>query len=87
MARARSSRVHAHASPEPLALPELPPLLSADEVAGLLRTTRKAIYGMIERRQIPGVVRIGERRILVRRDVLLAWLHERELPGPSSVSG
>ena len=42
-----------------------PVLLTPTEVAGLLRTSRKAIYTMIERGQLPGVTRIG-RRVLVR---------------------
>jgi excisionase family DNA binding protein len=46
------------------------------EVAALLRTSRKAIYAMAERRQLPGLTRIG-RRLLVRRDDLLSWLDER----------
>jgi excisionase family DNA binding protein len=44
-------------------------LLTPTEVAALLRTSRKAIYTMIERAQLPGVVRIG-RRVLVREDAL-----------------
>jgi excisionase family DNA binding protein len=48
-------------------------LLTADEVATLLRTSRKAIYAMIERRQLPGVRRIG-RRVLLDRHELLHWL-------------
>lgn len=54
---------------------ELPLLLTPEEAAGLLRTTRKAIYVMASRRQLPGVTRIG-RRVLVRRDVLLHWLDQ-----------
>jgi excisionase family DNA binding protein len=53
---------------------DLPFLLDAADLAVLLRTTRKAVYGLIERGQVPGVIRIG-RRVLVRRDVLLEWLH------------
>jgi hypothetical protein len=30
-------------------------LLTVEETADLLRTTRKAVYALIERRQIPGV--------------------------------
>ena len=51
-------------------------LLRVPEVADLLRTSRKAIYTMIERGQLPGVVRIGH-RVLVREDVLLHWLRQK----------
>ena len=54
---------------------ELPVLLTADEVAALLRTTRKAIYVMAGRRRLPGVTYVG-RRVLVRRDDLLHWLDQ-----------
>lgn len=39
----------------------LPRLLTVDEAAKLLRTTRRAIYAMLERRQLPGVIRIRRR--------------------------
>jgi excisionase family DNA binding protein len=53
----------------------VPTLLTTDEVAATLRTSRKAIYAMIER-QLPGIVRIG-RRVLVRQDALLDWLRQK----------
>jgi excisionase family DNA binding protein len=56
-----------------------PILLTPSEVAELLRTSRKAIYTMIERAQLPGVVRIG-RRVLVREDALLDWLRQKSMP-------
>jgi excisionase family DNA binding protein len=56
-----------------------PMLLTPTEVAGLLRTSRKAIYSMVERAQLPGVVRIG-RRVLVREDSLLDWLRQKSTP-------
>jgi predicted DNA-binding transcriptional regulator AlpA len=37
----------------------LPLLLTVSETATLLRTTRKAVYAMIERGLLPGVTRIG----------------------------
>ena len=49
----------------------LPFYLTADEAADLLRTSRKAIYAMIERRQLPGVSRIG-RRVLISASILLS---------------
>jgi excisionase family DNA binding protein len=54
----------------------LPALLTPTEVAASLRTSRKAIYAMIERGQLPGIVRIG-RRVLVREDSLLDWLGQK----------
>lgn len=59
----------------------LPVLLTVDEAATLLRTTRKAIYAMVERRQLPGVTRIG-RRVLFRSTDLLHWLHQKRAPSP-----
>ena len=55
---------------------ELPRLLLADEVAELLSTSRKAVYGMADRGVLPGVVRLG-RRLLFREDALLDWLREK----------
>jgi excisionase family DNA binding protein len=57
----------------------LPILLTADEAADLLRTTRRAIYAMIARRQLPGVIRV-RRRVLLRSDALLHWLEQKSAP-------
>ena len=59
--------------------PRVPALLTTDEVAALLRTSRKAIYTMVERHQLPGIVRLG-RRVLVREDALLDWLRQKSTP-------
>lgn len=48
-------------------------LLTVSEVAGVLRTSPKAIYSMIERGQLPGVCRVG-RRVLIQRGALLSFL-------------
>ena len=58
-----------------------PLFLTADEVAALLRTTRKAIYAMVERGLLPGVTRVG-RRVLIRSEVLLDWLRRKSTPSP-----
>ena len=60
----------AHLSP-----PDLPYLLTVEEVAAWLRTTPKAIYALKERGRLAGAVQRG-RRLLVRRDDLLASLVE-----------
>jgi len=57
----------------------IPALLTPTEVSALLRTTKKAIYAMVERGQLPGIVRIG-RRVLIREDVLLDWLGQKSTP-------
>ena len=59
----------------------LPVLLTVDEAADLLRTTRRAIYAMIERRQLPGVIRV-RRRVLLLADDLLDWLNQKRAPSP-----
>jgi excisionase family DNA binding protein len=59
----------------------LPVLLTVDEAADFLRTTRRAIYAMVERRQLPGVVRI-RRRVLLRADDLLHWLDQKRASSP-----
>ena len=60
----------------------LPQLETVADVADLIRSTPKAIYTMVERGQIPGVIRIG-RRLLFRRESLLQWLSEKSgTPSP-----
>ena len=57
----------------------LPLLLTVDDAASLLCTTRRAIYIMVERQQLPGVTRIG-RRVLFRSADLLDWLDQKRTP-------
>jgi excisionase family DNA binding protein len=60
---------------------DLPVLLTPTEAATLLRTTRKAIYALVARQQIPGVVRVGRRVLFHSRD-LLNWLRQKSAPSP-----
>ncbi len=54
---------------------DLPLLLTAGEVADLLRTSRPVVYEMASLGRLPGLIRIG-RRVLFRRDPILKWLRE-----------
>ena len=72
----RESREGSH-----LQMRALPVLLTVDEAADLLRTTRRAIYAMVERRQLPGIVKL-RRRVLLRADDLLHWLDQKCAPSP-----
>ena len=58
-----------------------PFLATVGETAALLRTTPKAVYAMIQRGQLPGVVRI-RRRVLIRTSALLDWLDQKRAPSP-----
>ncbi len=59
----------------------LPLLLTTGETAKILRTTKKGVYSMIARHQLPGVTRLG-RRVLIRRDELVEWLDRSRTPSP-----
>jgi excisionase family DNA binding protein len=66
---------------KPALVEGLPMLLTVEETARLLRTSRKGAYAMIERGFVPGVTRIG-RRVLVRSDELVHWLDQKRAPSP-----
>jgi len=51
----------------------LPPILTVDELAQLLRINRKTTYDALARGEIPGVRRIG-RTYRIHRDAVLQWL-------------
>lgn len=53
--------------------PELPAVLTADEVATLVRVDRKVIYSMVRRGKLPGSRRLG-RCLRFSRDAILRWL-------------
>lgn len=56
---------------------ELPPILTVEEVADLMRVDRKTAYAAIAGGEVPGVRRVG-RCIRISRDVLLEWLADGE---------
>jgi excisionase family DNA binding protein len=60
---------------------DLPPILTVDELAALLRINRKTCYEALSRREIPGARKIG-RTIRISRDAVLEWL-----AGQGRVSG
>jgi excisionase family DNA binding protein len=73
----RTAQMKSHTPTSPTTHPgRLPHLLTPDDVASLLRTSRKAIYSMLERGQLPGIVRIG-RRVLLREAELIEWLRQK----------
>lgn len=61
--------------------PAMLTLLTIEDVARVLRTSRGAVYAMAARGQLPGLTRIG-RRVLIRADALLDWLDQKRAPSP-----
>jgi excisionase family DNA binding protein len=76
----RSARINPAPVP-PFNRDSLPLLLTPREAASILRITPKAIYAMIDRAQLPGVIRMG-RRLRIDTRVLLHWL-DRKCAAPS----
>jgi excisionase family DNA binding protein len=54
-------------------------LMTVDEVATLLRVSSAAVYKMVERDEVPGVIRI-KKRLRFEREVLVHWLHQNRTP-------
>ena len=50
----------------------LPPFLTVDEVAELLRINRNTVYELFQRNEIPGGRKVG-RVIRFSRDVVIQW--------------
>lgn len=57
------------------------PMLSPADLAAVLGVSKQALYAMVERGQIPGVMRPGKRKLLFRTADLVPWLQGR---APSS---
>ena len=56
--------------------PDLPPILTVDELADFLRLNRKTVYEAVSRGEIPGVRRIGH-TFRISRDAVLQWLRSQ----------
>lgn len=50
-------------------------VMTVDELAARLRVTRGSIYGLVQRRKIPGVIHLG-RSIRISRAAIEKWLTE-----------
>lgn len=55
----------------------LPTLLTAQDMADLLRTSRKAVELMRRRGLLPETVNLGNRRLLWRQTDVVQWLDRR----------
>ena len=64
----------------------LPEVLTADEVANLLRVNRKTVYTAFKQGEIPGGRRIGG-TIRFHRDAVLNWLGQGQACAPRSPRG
>ncbi len=60
---------------EPVERRDLPPMMTIKDAAQTLRTTPRALYMMIRRGTLPGAVRLGSRRLMVKTDEFLRSLH------------
>jgi excisionase family DNA binding protein len=60
-------------------------LLTADDVAALLRVPRSLIYALVRRGELPAV-RIGERYVRFREQAIERWLEQREEADVRSVA-
>lgn len=56
-------------------------LMTARDVALLLSVTPKAVYQMVHRNEVPGIIRVGKRLRFDRRK-LLEWLSGKHVMSP-----
>jgi predicted DNA-binding transcriptional regulator AlpA len=57
---------------------EMKGLLTLKETARVLGLSLWKTYDLARRRKLPGLVRLGERRIYVRRAILESWLQGKD---------
>lgn len=60
-----------------------PPVLTAAELAKIMRVDRRVIYEMVREHQIPGVRPFG-RQLRFDRDAVLNWLRDGQGRAPRS---
>lgn len=71
---------------EAIQLEQLPQVLTADEVAQLLRVSRKTVYSSFKRGEIPGGRKVGS-ALRFSRDRVIQWLAEGQEHGSRSPRG
>ena len=71
---------------DPTATYGLPPVLSVAEAAAFLGVEKKTVYTAISEGRLPAR-RIGRRRLVILRDVLLRWLQSEERVVPAHRGG
>jgi len=62
-----------NSDPKETTLDRLPPLLTVDELAAILRVNRDTAYKAVAAGEVPGARRIG-RTIRICRDAVVRWL-------------
>lgn len=75
MNNARDTRTH-----EVIQTEELPEIITAAEVARLLRVSRKTVYAAFKRGELPGGFRVGN-SLRFHRDAVLKWMRGEALEG------
>jgi len=60
----------------------LPAVLTVDQAADVLNVNRKTVYVAIQKREIPGVRRLGK-SLRISTEALLAWMHKGRGGAPS----
>ncbi len=58
-------------------LEELPLVLRIEEMGEILGVSRATAYNLARSKDFPAAVRVGEKRIIVLRDKLIEWLHNK----------
>ena len=52
-------------------------VISIDEVAQRLGISRNLAYNLARKKEIPGVLHLGKKRMVVSRSIFERWLKER----------